>query len=461
MNDEKINCGNSRFVTQDDIKDTSVDKVLSATDGCVGDTSHPVDQSEQTLPKYEFDRVPSIDECTERGMALVNTPDLYFTRATEHNPIPESTKEQSQEALKDPKFCERMENVKSTFEDYDVTATGLAKKDDPKVKQFSAAVESIDKNPIENFDEYANIVNQQARKNYLTRLVDEKKKDILDMSKIAFRGTEDADFIMDKLNEVPSLDELNKRLATDEGVDYFFTDPDTGEVVQVSDDIKEKRKMEFKRGYLILCYQNNQAIKDIETAQAECDKAIQEFNSDVTDAMRVLSDNALTYCSWVKDSVDPSRPDYNTLMTDVKWIESAYTMEVLNETLDKYPSIIKHTLDDIKVDGRVRDIGKRYHAKLASSGLTSSLVPFMNDDVKESLEYRILTPQQYVPGQENLFIFSLIRFFAHESWTGTSRAKKLHSSFIIMLQKLMTGKMDESVKEMVTTNIAKYLARFN
>lgn len=461
MNDDKINCGNDRFVARDDLKGISYDRVLVSTDGCNGDTSHPVNQSEPTLPKYEFDRVPSIDECTERAMRLITTPDLYFAKATEHNSIPESTKEQSQEALKDPKFRERMENVKSAFKDYDVTATELSNKGNPEVEQFSTVIESIDKNPIKNFDEYANIVNQQARKNYLARLVDEKKKDILDMSKMAFRVAEDADFIMDKLNEVSSLDELNKRLATDEGVDYFFTDPDTGEVVQVSDDIKEKRKMEFKRGYLILCYQNNQAIKDIETAQADCDKAIQEFNADVTDAMRVLSDNAFAYCNWVKDSVDPLRPDYNKLMTDVKWITSAYTMEVLNETLDKYPSIINHTLSDIKVEGKVRDIGKRYHAKLASSGLTSSLVPFMNDDVKESLEYRILTPQQYVPGQENLFIFSLIRFFAHESWTGTSRAKKLHSSFIIMLQKLMTGKMDESVKEMVTTNIAKYLARFN
>lgn len=461
MNDDKINWGNNRFVVPEDVDNVMVEKMMTVTDNRVGDSSHPANQSESVTDEFQFDKIPLIKECDERANVLVTTQDPYFTRATGCNHIPESTKLQSQEALKDPIFCEKVNRVKSANADYDVTASRLSKKDTPESKQFSDAIESIDKNPIENFDEYANVVNQQARKNYLTRLVDEKKKDIVDMSKMAFKGTEDADFIMNKLNEVPSIDDLNKRLSTDEGVDYFFTDPETGEVVQVSDDIEEKRKMEFKRGYLIFCYQNNQAIKDIEKAQTECDKAIQEFNADVSESMKILSDNVLTYCNWVKQSVDPSRPDYNKLATNVKWIESAYTMEVLNETLDRYPSIIEHTLKDIKVEGKVRDIGKRYHAKLASSGLTSSLLPFMNDDIKESLEYRILTPQQYVSGQENLFIFSLIRFFAHESWTGDSRAKKLHSSFIIMLQKLMSGKMDESVKEMVTTNIANYLARFN
>ena len=104
-------------------------------------------------------------------------------------------------------------------------------------------------------------------------------------------------------------------------------------------------------------------------------------------------------------------------------------------------------------------VDSRYFKKLASAHITSSLIGFVSDDPADSYEYKALLPDQYQRGMENLFVFSLIRFFATESWSDQD-VRKCHASVIVALRKLVSPNISDDLKAKMRTAISSYLKRF-
>ena len=305
---------------------------------------------------------------------------------------------------------------------------------------------------------YTNLISMQARKNSLYSEIDHQNQKVNEFKKHVAHG-EDSDFIEDKLRECKTVEELQARIKTKEGRDYFYTDPETGDVLETTDDIKESERENFRKAYLVFLKNNQIAMDGIDEELRKYDEAIAEFDEDIRDVMAVMADNVLTYTDYLKNSVPKDHPNYKRMMKTVKYIESGYDMSVFSEVLDKYPSVIKHTLEDFRSDKRTKEIGSRYFKKLASSKVTSSLIGFVSDDPHDSYEYKALLPNQYKSGMENLFVFSLIRFFSMESWTDTD-IKKCHASLIVALKKLTSPNINDDLKDKMRSSIAAYLQKF-
>lgn len=306
---------------------------------------------------------------------------------------------------------------------------------------------------------YANLVGMEARKNSLYAEIDKQKEKVASIQKFIDGPEEEAEFIEEKLREVKTIEELQARIKTEAGLNYFFTNPETGELLGVSDVIEEKKKDEFRRSYLVFLKNNQIAMDGIDAELEKYNQAIDEFDADIKDVMAVMADNVLAYTEYLRQSIPEDHPNYNKVMRTAKYIDSAYDMTVFNEILDRYPSIIKHTVEDFHSERRTKEIGSRYFKKLASAHITSSLIGFVSDDPADSYEYKALLPDQYQRGMENLFVFSLIRFFATESWSDQD-VRKCHASVIVALRKLVSPNISDDLKAKMRTAISSYLKRF-
>lgn len=306
---------------------------------------------------------------------------------------------------------------------------------------------------------YANLVGMEARKNSLYAEIDKQKEKVASIQKFIDGPEEEAEFIEEKLREVKTVEELQARIKTEAGLNYFFTNPETGELLGVSDAIEEKKKDEFRRSYLVFLKNNQIAMDGIDAELEKYNQAIDEFDADIKDVMAVMADNVLAYTEYLRQSIPEDHPNYNKVMRTAKYIDSAYDMTVFNEILDRYPSIIKHTVEDFHSERRTKEIGSRYFKKLASARITSSLIGFVSDDPADSYEYKALLPDQYQRGMENLFVFSLIRFFATESWSDQD-VRKCHASVIVALRKLVSPNISDDLKVKMRTAISSYLKRF-
>lgn len=309
-------------------------------------------------------------------------------------------------------------------------------------------------------DDYIDVVNIEARRKFIQNAIDEHSEHNKQLTKSFKGGFELDNVINEKLSKYESVDDLRKALKSDKVVNWFFTNDETGEIMEVDPVIPKEKHMEFKRSYLIYALNTEINLKKIEDEQRELDKAMLEFNKSNEDIWKELSENVLEYSKRLRESVPPDHPRYKAIMEGCHYIESAYTMDVLNETLDKYPSIVKHTLEDMKSSRRIKEIGTRYTEKLRRNGINVSLYPMLSTKEDKSVEYICLRPGQYKPGMENLFVFSCIRYFAMETWISHSSVAKFHASLIVVLRKLKDNSLPDDVKEMVMSNISAYLERF-
>lgn len=347
----------------------------------------------------------------------------------------------------EPDGSETVEPVAEPSEEIDTGKVELAQLDPDKQMEV-----------LKNYNE---LVSMEARKSSLYSEVDAQRQKVADMKEHVLKDVaeDESGFIEEKLLEVTSVDELMRRISTQEGLDYFYTNPATGQILDVTVGDTSKDRENFKRGFLKFLLENRLAMEGIDEELKKYEQAIADFDVDTRDAIAALSDNVLTYVDYVRRSTPEDHPNYKKIMEQLRYIESAYNMDVFRETVEKYPSIIKHTLEDVHSERRIKEIGGRYFGKLASAKVNASLMAFMNDDPQQSFEYKALLPNQYKAGYENLFIFSLIRFFAMESWTDPN-IKKLHASTIIALRKLVSGDITDELKESMRDYIAKYLALF-
>ena len=145
----------------------------------------------------------------------------------------------------------------------------------------------------------------------------------------------------------------------------------------------------------------------------------------------------------------------------IKRMESAYTFEEYVKILEKYPSIVKNTISELKNPVKVRDTGARYNRKRKQQNCATSLIAVIKDDIGSSLERQYMAPGDYVEGYENLFGYFLIRFFSKEDWSSKdSFTKEMHNATVIILTTLMSGSLDKDFREEIISNINKIWAVF-
>lgn len=312
----------------------------------------------------------------------------------------------------------------------------------------------------EMIDNYLNAINMEN----IRQIVDEDLKK-LDLQKKEFADAMkcDDDTKEKLLDKIATMDSkyLEKSLKNDKFVESLFTDED-GEPIELDVDFKGNRKseIEFMRGFASWW---NSCIRMEQQLQANMDeykKDIAETQIELDEAVYNLSDNILNYTQYLKDQAYETKDqkEIDRVVTLTKYMESAYTMDVYRENLEKYPSVITNTIKDLNNETRVESIGKRYMDKLASQKLHAHLVKFASSEKQKSFEELHLPNGTYE--YPDLFVFSLIRFFSMADWSDVN-IRRMHATTYIVLDNIYNDNIDFGVRKNVKDSIIEYLAVFS
>lgn len=310
-------------------------------------------------------------------------------------------------------------------------------------------------------DRFGEMLQTESIKRTLNNTYDEIQQNC-DSLRGSFKCEKDLlDIIEEKIKQY-TPDQLEQYLKSNEHVEEFFTDPETGKPVELTIDTTKDREIEFKRGYLVYIKTSQEAFANIDAKFDELDNYTKEMNIEIQDAVNALSDNVLAYISSLTDKANAmdDTPLKKKLLTTIKHIRSGYDMTVFSEVLDKYPSVAEKCVKELEQEVTIQTIGKRYQDKLASHGVKTSLVRFASDidHNKQSFEEIMLVrEEQYIV--PDLFIYSLIRFFAMADWSNND-IHKAHASISLVLERLMRNEFIDEVKTDIINSIVKYIAKF-
>ena len=326
--------------------------------------------------------------------------------------------------------------------------------DDPKTEDEKLTDEDIKK--------LTEIVQVESVKNELSYQTEELHKK--QQSLLATIKDDNPDYITERLKNY-TVDELEEKLHNDDFVDSFFVDPETNQPVEFTVTFESKsREMDFKRGLLSYFKATDETFKKIDEEFETLDKATKDINIEIQDAVKSLSDNVLAYISMLTDKANAMENETlkNKLLTTIKYIRSGYDMTVFAEAVDQHPTIAKKCVTELNNDSIIKKTGARYLAKLKSNKINANLIDFASDiqDGKKSFEELILVrDEQYIV--PDLFVYSLIRFFAMADWNNDNNIRKAHASILLVMRKLIKNEFVDDVKQDVIDSIVKYLAKFD
>lgn len=315
--------------------------------------------------------------------------------------------------------------------------------------------------------EYQEVVSMTARKSYLEKKIDEQNSQVKTIKDSFVSEEDNSDFIdeqvlrwvMEREGEGKSTLEIKNEFATAcKNINFvrkFFTHPVTKKDYTPA----MEGSPNFAGDFLKVIYSTVVGNRAIESEIAAYDTEIKKFDEEYQGILRTLSDNILLYCDTVERELSPDDPNYGKIMEEIHYIRGAYDLKPFKSVLVKYPSVIRHTLEDIQTARRIKEISTRYHEKLGKAGCSISLIAYINDDITKSFEYRNLPKGTYEAGYENLFVFSLIRYFSMEHWD--AKVLKMHNATVNSLYKLDTGNIGDELKAQMRESIIDYLKMFH
>lgn len=284
------------------------------------------------------------------------------------------------------------------------------------------------------------------------------------------------DIIQQHLDKFETYKELEDFLQGDlkdeevaKRINSFFTNDETGDVLELNaDDVDVKSEideLDFKRGMLLYFKQTDYYTAQIDKEIEELNRATAEITSEIADALDPLKDNILAYAEYLEqesgindnDSVETIRKKRDNAKK-AKAIKSGYTLDNLIELIEKHPNIKNNALADFKNEDKVKNVGKKYAAKLKTAKIDFNLFGLLSDDVHDSLEYRCLPLGEYPEGLENFTVFFIIRSMS--MGLTTKEDMVFHASVQVCLNRLMEGSLDEEIADRVKTSITKFLNLF-
>jgi hypothetical protein len=312
---------------------------------------------------------------------------------------------------------------------------------------------------IENLSKYVHMEGVKDSLNSELKKVTDAKSELLG----SLTGLDnEKDFLSEKLAAFDTVETLKAFLKPDKNVDDFFVNPTTGEELTLSIDIDdEKRARDFKRELLIYMKTSDVAHAQIDREYEELEKATAEIDKDLKEVCSQLSDNVLTYIGYLRDKANESEDEVmkKRILTSCRYIESGYTLDIYNETLDNYPSVARHTVEELTSSRGVETVGARYLKKLKANDVKVSLIPLISNkpDTLSIEETVLIKDDEYV--LPDLFIYSIIRYFSMADWSNGD-IKKAHASIALVMKRLLSNELEDEVKQNVLTAMVKYLARF-
>lgn len=271
------------------------------------------------------------------------------------------------------------------------------------------------------------------------------------------------ELINQKLATVANADVLAKDyLPYPDKVAWFFTNDETGELIDFDfpDDSKiGKDLFEFQKDMLLFFKRCDDAIEEYNKISQEAEEELKEINADINQINALMGNNVLAFVDSLMETTTPDNPNYKQVMEVCEGIQSAYNFSMIFETLEKYPSVIRNTLEDFKRESRIKEIGAKYGAILAKSNTSVNLVTFLprNKDSK-SIEQQALA-KFYRAGTEDLFIFIMIRWFSMNRLE-TVKVKKFHAALYLVIYQLMNNQLPDDAYDMVMESAQKLLAIF-
>lgn len=277
---------------------------------------------------------------------------------------------------------------------------------------------------------------------------------------------------LDKFNSVKDLERYLHGNVKDQKVadriNEFFIDDDGDELELNTKGTTIKtpeQELDFKRSLLIYFKQNDEYLAGIDEEMHKLDEAVAEFNSEISSALNPLKDNILAYVTYLDDKGKPDPADDTAttshkreLRKKAKMIRSAYTLENMIELVKKTPSIIQNSLKDFHNEDRIKNIGERYGRKLKTAGISITLFNLLSNDIKDSVEYRMLAPGEYPEGLEGFTVFFIIRSL---SMTLPNKDDEtFHAAVQVAFSGLLNGDLDPDVATSMKDALKEFLSYF-
>lgn len=315
---------------------------------------------------------------------------------------------------------------------------------------------------MKELDSLVNFVNVESAKSELSSTAKELEAQQHRITERLSGGEDNRDFLNERLAKM-TLEECEAHLKSDDNVIKFFINEETGEEIVIDIDFESKTKeIDFKRGLLVYLKSSQEAMAKIDEEYKKLDEATQEMNMNVKEVCKELSDNTLSYIRYMKDKANALEDEgtKKKILETMKYIESGYTMEVFKEVITKHPSVGEKCANELTKEAQVAQIGERYTKHLNRNNVKASLIPFVSDSLGTSRSFEeevLIKDDQYtVP---DLFVYSLIRYFAMADWSNDN-IRKAHASIILVIKRLLANDFDEAVKADIIANIVEYLRMF-
>lgn len=325
-----------------------------------------------------------------------------------------------------------------------------------------------------------NMAAMNTNRNAINEAIDQSKK----IAKSSFEEDFGRDIVEGNLEKFKNVNELIVYLSgpvlsdrTRHRIESFFMDENGNSLTLTANSKKAagsndknakskqlKADLEFKRELLYYFKRTDDAIEGITKEQEKLQKAQEEYDKDMATVLNPLKDNILAYAEYLeskaKDMPETTlkeKQDKKYQMDKSYYIKCGYTFENLIE-LAKNPSIRKHAMEDFRRDSSLKDIGRRYQAKLNQGNITLNLFSFIGNSPEESLEFKVLPQGDYPAGLEGFTVVFMIRSLIH--MLPGNNGQIFQSSAYIALDKLVNNKLDPAIKTTMQNGIRELLSYF-
>lgn len=312
---------------------------------------------------------------------------------------------------------------------------------------------------MEDINRFSQVVNSDL----MRKDIEDKKKDITGAKDALLDAIIDPEmekaFLEEKLRDFKTVEQLKKHLEKNENVVEMFTNPVTGEVLDITV-TNDQREIDFRRDLLLYLKESDVQMALVDAEYEKLDNATKEFQTEIGEACYALADNVLTYIQGLKDRATACQ---NTsvkakINKSILAIESGFTMELYKDTYTKYPSAVercKHLIDN---ENEIVELGQRYMSKLKSAKTKVNLFEFVSSDTKKSFEEMVFAPDEY-KSKPDILVISLIRYFSMANWNDVSTIQA-HATIVLNMRKLVVNDIDEEVKTKLKMAMLEYLKLF-
>lgn len=199
----------------------------------------------------------------------------------------------------------------------------------------------------------------------------------------------------------------------------------------------------------------------------EVDEVNAETSEIINGGVELMTDHiANTFLRSIEEGRKIAKSQPENVETDLALkrydvLEKAFTLEDIKNFLRTIPKAVENTIWGYKHPTEIRRIGEMYGKQKQATETMSTLSSSITDDHSQSIEAKYLNHEQYVEGYENLFAFTLIRYYSRQKWKEkTTFVRDQHNAVCILLRALLDGSMTKEVRDAFLKNVIEVWSFF-